>query len=64
MEDTRKRLIRKCEINNIEYDPYLIFNDERLESAKKYWDKYLTSLTKELPEFDHMILELKKQLVC
>ena len=63
MEDTRKLLIRKCEINNIEYNPDLIFDDERLESAKKYWDKYLTNLTKELPEFDHMILELKKQLV-
>lgn len=63
MEDTRRLLIRKCEINKIEYNPDLIFDDERLESAKKYWDKYLTSLTKELPEFDHMIFELKKQLV-
>ena len=63
MENIRKLLIRKCEINNIEYNPDLIFDDERLESAKKYWDKYLTDLTKELPEFDHMILELKKKLV-
>jgi len=63
MENIRKLLIMKCEINNIEYNPDLIFNDERLKSVKEYWYKSLTDLTKELPEFDQMILELKKKLV-
>ena len=63
MMKIREQLIKKCEINNIHYKPNLIFDDERLDSAKGYWKRTLVDLTKELPEFDEAIHELKRKLV-
>lgn len=57
---TRKLLIKKCEINNVEYNPGLVFDEKRLAEARNYWKPALGYLTKDLPDFDHVISELKR----
>jgi len=62
VNEIRELTIKKCRINKIEYKPELVFGDERLREAKRYWQKALGELTKELPEFNEVVSELKKKL--
>lgn len=55
----RKLLIKKCEINGIEYHPELVFDEKRLMEARNYWKPALGYLTKDLPDFDSTISELR-----
>jgi len=59
---TESILMQKCELNDVEYEPSLIFDERRLAEARSYWIKGLGHLTKELPEFDTVISELKGKL--
>lgn len=63
INEVRDLLIRKCQINEIAYKPELIFDDKRLREANRYWQKALSELTKELPEFEEVVLELRKKLI-
>ena len=55
-------LIRKCDITGIKFRPDLIFDESRLSEIKKYWNVALARLTKDLPEFDSVISELRIML--
>jgi len=63
VDEIRELLIRKCQINRIEYKPEVIFDDDVLTEVATYWQKALADLTKELPEFNEVILELKEKLM-
>jgi predicted nucleotidyltransferase component of viral defense system len=58
----RELLIQKCEISGVEFRPDLIFDGARLSEAKKFWTISLTRLTRDLPDFDKVITELKDRL--
>jgi predicted nucleotidyltransferase component of viral defense system len=58
----KELLIKKCDITDIHFRPELIFEEFRLSEAKKYWRLALSRLTKDLPEFDDVILELRVML--
>lgn len=60
--EIRKLLVKKCEITKIEYKPELIFDGDRLIEANKFWTIALTRLTKDLPDFDIVVKDLKSQL--
>lgn len=55
-------LIQKCAITGIKFRPELILEESRLSDAKKYWQVALARLTKDLPEFDSVISELRIML--
>jgi hypothetical protein len=55
-------LIQKCDITGIKFSPELIFDESRLSEIKKYWNVALARLTKDLPEFDSVISELRIML--
>ena len=63
MKEVKDLFIKKCQINDIEYKPELVFDGERLREAERYWQKALGELTKELPKFDAVISELKAKLI-
>jgi predicted nucleotidyltransferase component of viral defense system len=55
-------VIRKCEMNSIEYRPSLLFDTARLANTKAHWGVGLGHLVNELPEFDTTISDLKQML--
>ena len=55
-------LIKKCEITGVEFRPDLIFDENRLSEARKFWIIGLAKLTKNLPDFDIMISRLRDRL--
>jgi len=55
-------LVRKCELNGIEYTPDLLFDEHRLNEAGSFWVKGLGHLTRELPTFETVISELRDRL--
>jgi predicted nucleotidyltransferase component of viral defense system len=61
--EIRNLLIRKCELNNIKYEPRMLFDEKRLSEARSFWEKGLIHLTRELPNFDGVISELKEKLI-
>ncbi len=62
IDKIRELIIKKCDINDIPFRPELVFNEERLTEAKRYWKPALGYLTKDLPDFDAVINELKDSL--
>ena len=60
--EIKKLLKRKCELNRIKYEPSLLFDERRLSEAQSFWEKGLLHLTKELPEFETIISEIKERL--
>lgn len=60
--EIKRLLIRKCELRGIKYEPRLLFDEERLGEARSFWVKGLAYLTRELPEFEIVISELKDRL--
>jgi predicted nucleotidyltransferase component of viral defense system len=55
-------LVKKCEINKIDYRPDLIFEKGRLSEIELYWEKSLGYLVDDLPSVKAVIPELQKQL--
>ena len=60
--EVRKLLKRKCELNGIQYEPSLLFEERRLSEARAFWEKGLQYLTKELPKFEMTISEIKERI--
>jgi len=60
--EIKKLLKRKCELNSIKYEPSLLFDEKRLSEAQSFWEKGLLHLTKELPNFETIISEMKERL--
>ncbi len=59
LEDIRRLLVIKCESKGIEFKTELIFNENKLNEAKGFWEVGLKDLVKELPDFDFVIDELR-----
>jgi len=53
---------RKCEFVGVECDLNKIFEKEHLQAAKEHWEKGLAHLTKELPDFEVVVGELRRIL--
>ena len=61
-KEVKELLVEKCEINGIKYEPRLIFDEERLAEAKTFWERGLAHLTRDLPEFEVVISQLRNSL--
>jgi hypothetical protein len=46
----------------VSYQPALLFDPERLSEARSFWTKGLSHPTKDLPNFDQIVSELKERL--
>ena len=58
----RELFILKCQITEIEFNPELIFDENRLSEAKKFWTIALARLTKSLPDFESVVNDLRLML--
>ena len=58
----RELFILKCQITGIEFNPDLIFDENRLSEAKKFWTIALARLTKDLPDFELIVKDLRSML--
>jgi len=58
----RKLLEEKCRITKVEFKPDLLYDETRLTEARKFWTIALARLTKDLPDFDRVISELRNRL--
>lgn len=58
----RELLILKCQITGIEFKPELIFDENRLSEAEKFWTIALARLTKSLPDFESVVKDLRSML--
>ena len=54
----RELLVQKCDTTGVEFKPDLIFEENRLIEARKFWNIALARLTKSLPDFDVVIRDL------
>lgn len=55
-------LIQKCKITGVEYEPELVFDEKRLTEARKFWSIALARLTKNLPDYDAVVKDLRSML--
>lgn len=62
LEEVGGLLMEKCESKGIEFKQELIFSKNKLNEAKRFWEVGLKDLVKELPDFDLVVDELKKEL--
>lgn len=60
--EIRELLIRKCQFKGIEFDSELIFDENKLNAAKGFWEVGLKDLVKELPDFDLVVDGLRREL--
>ncbi len=58
----RELLIMKCQITEVEFKPDLIFDKNRLSEAQKFWTIALARLTKNLPDFESVVKDLRLML--
>ena len=58
----KEALMKKCELNGIEYRPELIFDRDRLNEARAFWSRGLGHLLRELPNFDTVMSDLRESL--
>lgn len=54
--------MEKCKFKNIKPEYELFFEDTKLNEARDFWEKGLARLMKEVPEFDTIITDLRKEL--
>ncbi len=54
--------IEKCKFKNIKPDYELFFEDTKLNEARDFWEKGLARLMKEVPVFDTILADLRKEL--
>ena len=52
---------KKCARNNLKFEPELMFEESRLNDAKKYWKDSLGRMTSELPEFERVVKDLEEK---
>jgi predicted nucleotidyltransferase component of viral defense system len=52
----------KCKFKNIKPNYEMFFEEEKLNEARDFWEKGLGRLMKEVPMFDTIITDLKKEL--
>ena len=62
LDKIRDLFILKCQITGIEFNPDLIFDENRLSEAKKFWTIALARLTKNLPDFESVVKDLRLML--
>lgn len=60
--EVKRLLVRKCKISNIRYEPASLFDEKRLTETRSFWASGLGHLTRQLPDFDAVIAELKDRL--
>ncbi|MCE8426626.1 MAG: nucleotidyl transferase AbiEii/AbiGii toxin family protein [Candidatus Methanoperedens sp.] len=58
----KELFIEKCKFKNIKPDYELFFKDTKLNEARDFWEKGLARLMKEVPVFDTIIADLRKEL--
>jgi len=58
----KELFIEKCKFKNIKPDYELFFEDTKLNEARDFWEKGLARLMKEVPVFDTILADLKKEL--
>ncbi len=61
-DEIRVLLIMKCQITVVEFKPELIFDTNRLAELKKFWTIALSRLTKNLPDFESVVKDLRSML--
>ncbi len=59
-DEIKKAVVEKCRRIGVKYEPDKIFSD--IENLKKRWKTDLVHLVRELPDFDEVIIELRKKL--
>ena len=62
LNEIRELLIEKCKHKGIEFKPELIFDEDKLMDARRFWEVGLKDLVKELPDFELVVRELKNKL--
>jgi predicted nucleotidyltransferase component of viral defense system len=55
-------LKKKCEVNEVLYDEKVVFDSARIAEARRFWQKGLGYLTKDLPDFELVQTELRDSL--
>lgn len=60
--EIKEFLKMKCELNGIRCDTSLLFDENRLSEVHSFWEKGLQYLTKELPNFETIISEMRERL--
>lgn len=58
----RRLLIEKCTATKVKFRPASIFDETRLSEAKKFWTIALARLTKDSPDFDRVVSDLREKL--
>jgi len=58
--EIKKAVIEKCRRIGVNYEPDKIFSD--MEDLRKRWKTDLVHLVRDLPDFDKVIIELRKKL--
>ena len=62
LNEIREMLIEKCELKRIEFKSELIFDEDKLRDARRFWEVGLKDLVRELPDFKLVVHELKNKL--
>lgn len=62
LDKIRELFYLKCHITGIDFSPDLIFDENRLSEAKKFWTIALARLTKNLPDFESVVKDLRLML--
>ncbi len=60
--EVKSLLVRKCELNEVKYQPELLFEKDRLDAVRSFWTQGLAHLTRELPDFEAVVSELRQRL--
>jgi predicted nucleotidyltransferase component of viral defense system len=60
--EIKELLKMKCELNEVRWEPSLLFEENRLREAYLFWEKGLRYLTRDLPKFEIVISEMKERL--
>ena len=62
LNEIRELLIEKCKHKGIEFKSELIFDEDKLRGARRFWEVGLKDLVEKLPDFDFVVSELKNKL--
>ena len=61
-DNIKKLFMQKCKFKNIEPSYELFFEETKLNEARDFWEKGLGRLMKEVPAFETIINDLRKEL--
>jgi hypothetical protein len=62
LNEIRGLLIEKCKLKGIKFKLELIFDEDKLKDARRFWEIGLKDLVKELPDFKLVVSELEIKL--